>query len=514
MPESRVFADDMWELLATPISLIWFFFPTSLRKKITSIPRETVLWVGKAFWALIFYYWLYTILCPVIEIPAICFTWANQTTVYYQVALTTIGSWYATLKISFFQLLVPLITLGTWLSSWRSKPKPQTLTEQMVSKLSDVFYVPERAIQGSALIPTKELPSFMAFIYGVATDETETFVGCSFRVENALLTAAHNLTGFENLKIVSNTAVCYVSTETAVVFPYDDLAYFRLSDRDFSMLGLTKGRLLDHAVPQAYPMVCQAFGPGTPVSFTMGAVTPVANFGKVTYGGSTTHGFSGTPYIQHKTVVGMHLGAGMVNMGLDAAYIAMLLSLNPESTEDWLMDMIAEDQLNKRAVKWERSPVDPDEIYVQRLGKYFTIDASDFFSVYNPQRIVSESFTPSDKLPMTYSDSKNDAMASAHASVPAGATGQMSAIRNCVQTPLNANSFETPMSIKTLEETLATDNQEQMPVVQNGLLNCTSNNTTFQPEGNRRRQYLKKKKLEKSSRKSTNPGSPGLELIR
>lgn len=176
-----------------------------------------------------------------------------------------------------------------------------------------------------------------------------------------------------------------------------------------------------------------------------------------------------------------------------------------------------QDQLNKRAVKWERSPVDPDEIYVQRLGKYFTIDASDFFSVYNPQSIVSESFSPTDKLPMssmTYSDSKNGAMASARVNADAGATGQMSAIRNCVQTPLSASSQETPMSIKILEETLATGSPELMPVAQSGLLNCTSNNTTFQPEANRRRQYLKKKKLEKSLRKSTNPGSPGLELVR
>nr|UGO57302.1 MAG: hypothetical protein 2 [Riboviria sp.] len=528
MPESRVYADDVFDLMAMPFTVLWVCFPTFIRKKITAVPREALFMVAKAIWTVIFYYWLYTWICPIITVPPFVYHWINTTTVAYDVAVASVGSWYATLKVSMFQLLVPMLSLISWILSWRTRPvvEEKTLTQRVVSRLSDVFYVPEsaqikypdgftpeRAIQGSPLTPVKELPAFVAFLYGINDDDSENPVGVGFRAENAFITAAHNLTGYERLKIISNTAVCEVRSDSFIIHPYDDLAHLKMSDRDFSMLGLTKGKFLDHAVSSAYPLMCQVYGPGTPASFTVGAVSQVANFGKVTYSGTTTSGFSGSPYVQHKTIVGMHLGAGMVNMGLDAAYIAMLVSSKNESTEDWLLDRIEEDLLNKRSVEWERSPTNPDEVFVKRLGKYFIIDADMFFSSYKPQAIVSESFSVKDKLPV-YSDSKNGVTASVPVNAGAGAVGQVSAIRNCVQTPLSASCTATPTSIVNLEESSVMDNQEPMPVVRNGLLDCTSNSISYQPERKTRRQIAREKKFKKSSHTHTNPGSPGLDLIR
>lgn len=514
----RVAIDDFYDIVLFPLHMLWFLVPSGLRQRIMGMPRETVLFLVKVVWAMMAYYWLYTIISPYLAVPEGIKEWYDYGYGWCQDAYQSTRIWFSKVQLTSFTVGFPGFSLITWILTRLPGRKPEykrTYVEQCVNSLANVFYVPERAIQGSSLIPAKELPTFVCYLFGVREGSPDQLLGCGFRVQNAILTAAHNLAGLEQVKIMSNSAVCVVDVDKAVVHPYDDFAYFKLSDRDFSILGMSSGKLLDHAVPKGYPMMCQAYGPGTPVSFTMGAVTPIELFGKVTYNGSTTHGFSGTPYIQHKTIVGMHLGAGMVNLGLDAAYMAMLLSIKPESTEDWLMDMIEEDQLNNRAVMWERSPIDPEEVYIKRQGKYFTMDADAFLTVYKPQSIVTESLSVKDKLPtFTYSDSKNGVVASAHESANAGAPGPMSEIRNCVQTQLTASSYQTPSSIKTLEESLATEAQELMLAQQNDPSGCTSKSITYQPERSRRRQKQKLKKLGPSSQKHTNPGSPGLELIR
>lgn len=511
MVDQRAPVDDLYSVILTPISIIWWFFPTYLRKKIVTVPRETILLLLKIIWAFMAYYWIWTMITPYVAIPAKFFLWYGVMMEWLYTVRISFWVWYE--KTTLFTFMFPGMSLTTWLMTrFSPKQKEPSIMEQVLGP----YYVPERAIQGSELIPAKELPSFVCYISGFINEEESRFVGCGFRVENAIITAAHNLTGYDRLKLISNTATSIVDVDSAIVHPYDDFAYFKLTDREFSMLGMSKGRLLDHAVPKSYPMICQVYGPGTPVSFTMGAVTPVENFGKVAYGGSTTHGFSGSPYIQNKTIVGMHLGAGMINLGLDAAYMHMLLSLTTESTEDWLMDMIEQDQLNKREVRWEYSPVDSDEVFVMRQGKYFRMDADTFFTVFAPQSFVSESFSVAEKLPINpiYSDSKNSATAPDQENVGAGASGPTSVIRNCVQTPLTATSYQTPTSINLLEETLATAPQEPTPALRNNRFDYTSNDTTYQPERNRRRQQQKLKKFTKSSQRSTNPGSPGLELIR
>lgn len=490
---------------------IWWFIPTCLRQKVRQVPREAIVFTFKVIWAISAYYWIWTNLSPYIVMPEKIIIWYEAMILWTTAVRESFWVWYD--KTTLFGLMFPGMSIATWLTTWLvPKKREPTIVEQFLGP----YYVPERAIQGSELIPAKELPSFVCYISGMVNDEESRFVGCGFRVENAIITAAHNLTGYDRLKLISNNATCTVDVDSAIVHPYDDFAYFRLSDRDFSMLGMSKGRLLDHAVPKSYPMICQVYGPGTPVSFTMGAVTPVENFGKVAYGGSTTHGFSGSPYIQNKTIVGMHLGAGMINLGLDAAYMHMLLSLTTESTEDWLMDMIEQDQLNKRQVRWEYSPIDSDEVFVMRQGKYFRMDADTFFTVFSPQAYVTESHSVKEKLPVNpiYSDSKNCVLAPAHESVDAGATGLPSVIKNCVQTPLTASSYQTPTSISALEETLATVPQGPTLAPPSNPSACISNDITYQPERNRRRQNQKSKKYTKSLQRSTNPGSPGLELIR
>lgn len=530
----RVLADDVYAVILTPLVMLWACVPTTGRKWFKSIPRTTIVYMFKIIWALAFYYWIYTLLIDYVSIPVVVSQTMGKIMLTASEYKVLIRSKISEINWTSFTALFPIVSIFGFISNMFKPKQPATVLEVLTKSANEtadtisvatksavsflagsmggLVYSPERAIQGSPLIPAEKLPSFQFFIMGEIGDKW-TFVGCGFRAENALITAAHNLTGFEKIKIVTNTAEAIVDVENAVQCP-DDLAFFLMSERDFSMLGLTKGKLLDHALTAAYPVVCQLYGPGTPVNFTIGQVRPVENFGKVSYGGTTTHGFSGSPYVQNKTVVGMHLGAGIVNIGLDAAYMAMLLSNRQESTEEWLLDMIEKDQLNKRPVQWEYSPVDPGDVYVKRQGKYFTVGADEFFSVYLPQRVVEESFTIKDKIMPMYSDSKNGATAPAQNHVSAGAPGQTSAITSCVQTQLSASSYQIPSSIKTLAENSDMDHQGPTPVQQNDPSLSTSINISYQQERNRRRQNQRNNRSNKNSLKSTNPGISGLEMIR
>nr|QXV86533.1 hypothetical protein [Luteoviridae sp.] len=526
----RTVYDDVSDVFWAPIYIFWALVPTGFRRELGKIPRRMIVMALGALWTVLSVYWTWRAVSPFLTTPPLIDHYLREAWLFGCHARTVLGDLWARTSFSSFGFVFPTISIIGWTSAL-FKRKPLTPLEQVSNVTEEVFeyagsklagalggvsyyipkalYTPERAIQGSEVVPTKELPPFMVFL--VATDGRA--IGCGFRVKNAIITAAHNLTGFSEIQLVSNTATCLVKTDDAVVFDHEDLAFFKLSEREFSMLGLSTARLLDSAVTSRYPVHCQIYGPANPVAFTMGVVTPIEGFGRVSYSGTTVRGFSGSPYILNKTVYGMHIGAGMVNLGLDAAYIGMLLSTVNEDTEQWLMDMLEEDMLNKRKIDWTRSPGDPDEIYVKRQGKYFVMDAGSFFSVYEPHSLVKE-FTPmTSKLPV-YEDSKNDVPAPAHGNVGAGAIGQSSVIRNCVPTQLTSNSFPIPSSIKGLVENSDTDHPEPMRAPQSGPSDCMLKTTSISLEANRRQQKKKNRRPLRSLRGSTNHGSPGLEMIR
>lgn len=399
-----------------------------------------------------------------------------------------------------------------------TKSKP---SNSLIHSLMSTFppnlngYIGERAMKGSELIPAQQLPSFQCFIHRAVGGEAREFLGMGFRIENAILTAYHVLAGYDQFVITTNMSSMVVEADKARGFPMEDVAYFLLEERDFSMLGMAKASLLEHAVPDDHPIYCQIFGPGTPVSYTMGTVESAKNFGKVVYSGSTGKGFSGSPYIIHKQVVGMHLGAGVLNLGVDAAFLRMLLSTLPEDTEDWLMQELERDVLKGKKVEWRHSPGDPEEVFVKRQGRYFTMAAEDFFDRYQPQSYVETLSGVNARLSPTYDDSKNESPAPGLSSANAGANGRTSENESSAAILVNTQQNPIPTPINPMAGMkLNSEVPVQMPALQNEVSSSMWRNTSFQPEKSQSRKQRWRKRRSQQLSGSSQPGSPGLELVR
>lgn len=69
-----------------------------------------------------------------------------------------------------------------------------------------------------------------------------------------------------------------------------------------------------------------------PYQKTSGCLKASRSMPYVVYEGSTTHSFSGAPYVSGSAIYGMHLGAHQTNIGLDASYVQTMLELCDEST--------------------------------------------------------------------------------------------------------------------------------------------------------------------------------------
>lgn len=515
--------DNMWDVFLFPITGLFSLLPSSVTKRIKRIPIDFIWFCLKIIWMILFWSYVATLVWPyflklsfVMDLYVFC---AGRVLSWYlYLRLLWEGTTFSPLGMFFSAYSAVMIGFKTVLSFSSVKPKQ---SNSLISKLVSTFpaslngYIGERAMKGSELIPAQQLPSFQCFIHRAVDGEAKEFLGMGFRIENAILTAYHVLAGYDQFVITTNVSSIVVDADKARGFPMEDVAYFLLEERDFSMLGMAKATLLEHAVPDDHPIYCQIFGPGTPVSYTMGTVESAKNFGKVVYSGSTGKGFSGSPYIIHKQVVGMHLGAGVLNLGVDAAFLRMLLSTSPEDTEDWLMQELERDVLKGKKVEWRHSPGDPEEVYVKRQGRYFVMAAEDFFDRYQPHSYVETLSGVNARLSPTYDDSKNESQAPGLLNANAGAVG--TTLENEFSAPSHASNQPslTPMPINpTAGMILNTEVPAQMPVLRNEVSSSMWKNTSFQPEKSQPRKQRWRKKRSQRLSGSSQPGSPGLEMIR
>lgn len=512
MAEENLFADDLWSLLLSPISWLWFIVPSCVRDFIRGLGRKTLLGIAKIVWVVLFWWFIWSLLSQ--YIPD-CSGWVSQ---WYAYFLFKAGAFRVVVRDALWTNPVGLIfglyssVLGSVAFFLRRPPTVQPgFTSDYLSSVISKF-TPERAMAGSELIPSKHLPDFCCFIFTVKNGERSDFLGMGFRAENAILTACHVLQGGDRFELVSNLGSMQVDESVIRVFPYDDVAYFHLTERDFSILGMSKGSLLSHAVPDGTGVYAQCYGPGNPVSFTMGSVQSATNFGKVTYSGTTGRGFSGSPYIVHKQVVGMHIGAGVVNLGVDAAYLRMLLTGVKESTEEWLIDELERDMASKKSVDWKRSPGNPDDIIVKRHGKYFVMDSDDFFSVYQEHSAIERGHGLTSKL--VYDDTKNESVAPGSSGASAGASGRTLEKQYSVAIPLGppANPILEPTKPLVASSDMGLPGQT---LAQLRLASDTmSRDVSYEPE-RRQNQRRQRRKLRRSSpQPAINPGQQELDLIR
>lgn len=225
---------------------------------------------------------------------------------------------------------------------------------------SDRSYSPERMKPGSTFYP-QDSPQFQCELY--ALDNTTGIfmkMGQAWRFKNFIVTAAHNLPPTADvIRFLRKDNHIDVNRNKFEIDDDLDLANIELTTTQFNTLGLCQAKVGKLGLLSSTFTHVAAFGQAS-----VGTLEPGKTFGMVNYDGSTISGYSGAPYYLHKTVYGMHLGAGSTNLGLDANYIARTL-MKKEATEDYLIQQIGFAKKMNKKIKVRQSGGDPREWMVQ-----------------------------------------------------------------------------------------------------------------------------------------------------
>lgn len=226
-------------------------------------------------------------------------------------------------------------------------------------------FTPEKVRPGSVLIKP-ETPTFQAAIYG-ELNGAWVRSGQAFKVRHQLITAHHVVESFKRLRLVTSSGEIDMASDR-FRWVEGDVAFCLLTPQENQILALTEAKLANHEFVSNSGLIVKATGFN---NSSYGFLKQYPAFGYVEYGGSTVPGFSGCPYVVGPKVYGMHLGGGTENLGLNGAYLDMLVRRKDESSEDYLFGQIEKHE----KYDYQQSPYDPSEFRLRIGGKYYLIDA-------------------------------------------------------------------------------------------------------------------------------------------
>lgn len=238
---------------------------------------------------------------------------------------------------------------------------PRTLEsalEVMVVRTNMPFSA-ERKVDGSEFFSVTA-PPFMARVE-IKEGGVWMVSGVGFKTPHGFITAGHVVPEGKEVRVRTPTSVEEVAEENIRRLDIDvavisGLHLSGMKSAKLSKVALTAGQR---------EMVMVHNG----VQASMGPVTESSAFGFCDYGGSTSKGFSGSPYYVNNMVLGMHVGAGAVNYGYEAAYLTQYLD-SKESSEEWFLAKVR----RGAGHKWRQSPFDPDEVFVKYGNRYVAVD--------------------------------------------------------------------------------------------------------------------------------------------
>lgn len=187
------------------------------------------------------------------------------------------------------------------------------LKPKRVVRVCEHGFVVEKAVAGSELI-NSPAPDFIGTVY-TETAGVKSRQGVFFRVADHLYLVKHTILGADKVWLKYKNEVILLEG----VLEDIDLDFVRVRYAPFSGWQMGSGKF----VKRSTPTFAQVHNGDV---LTMGEVKAAPTVGYVTYSGSTLPGFSGAPYYVGKHIVGIHMGAGAVNLGLDGAHVASLIS--------------------------------------------------------------------------------------------------------------------------------------------------------------------------------------------
>lgn len=554
--ETTVELQPFLKFLLAPILWLKVFIPASQQKKARRFVLDLAFFILRSFWVLMVWYWMavclfetaagsryvaavslrvsaaYEALPPldwclgVVITKLTGLTWAHWISLIYALA---IGWQYLTGKDLIQERAVPApesVPLTVDRESRKEEESERINESSLPPRVrGEINYIQERMMKGSELSPNRACPGFVANVFHREYDSqgqpVDVFVGRCFRVENKLLTAYHCVEDANEVLVeVDGKVIALHARAFNTSRSRDDLAWIELSEKQFSLLGLSKGNL-SRETPEGDSQYAHAYGR---TDHTIGHVMDSPIFGKVIYTGSTVGGYSGTPYVQHNTIYGMHTGSSSSqNIGISSAYLHLIISEHLESTEDALLDFIARQAKRGRFIPY-RSTGDPDLLEV-RIGRRYhrvsrdgymnmvdkhaaNIHATQDYPVEGIKESARVSFVDSaaDKMSpddLTYDDSKNSEAAPAK-NVNAGAIGRIGASGSVVQTQRMPKLRVIHYSSES--EISDTECPEQTRAQRDYLCVDTSTNTIYRVERKKRRRRVNSKPLGKNLPVISEPG--------
>lgn len=326
------------------------------------------------------------------------------------------------------------------------------LKPRRVLRVCEHGFMVEKTVQGSEFI-SSEAPNFIAEIWGM-TQGTWTRRGTCFRVGPKIYTAGHVLVGCDKVKLRYN------GFELAVEGKWNtyDMDLVATEYEPFSSWQMGAGKFVKRTGPAFV-----AIHNGSMQAF--GRLKPSAEVGFVEFDGSTTPGFSGAPYYAGNAIYGMHLGAGVLNLGFDGAFISSLVStvVVPEAdsgdTDPYSLMRAAE-----REEELEYRYMGNDYVSVKTAKGYRTFSEYDFERVMRnrqkrmarpdydyeadirPETVLPamSSFTHRDEEPVEVSESGNVRGLAVPVTAPAGPVKAGERVAPLKPTPLQRQQPHTP----------------------------------------------------------------------
>jgi hypothetical protein len=158
-------------------------------------------------------------------------------------------------------------------------------------------------------------------------------------MENHLVTCAHNVcSGREMWAIGRAPALFKVLLQNEITLAADTVA-FPISPDNWGRLQISIGRL----GPLGQGGVTTTVISGVDKRYSVGkAIADPTMMGRMHYAASTAPGFSGSPYMNGSTVVGMHCHGGTRAGGYESLYLWQRLKIEleqvPESSEQYILE--------------------------------------------------------------------------------------------------------------------------------------------------------------------------------
>lgn len=184
----------------------------------------------------------------------------------------------------------------------------------------------ESAVEGSVEMPAK-LPPCQVYLGYPNREGNIEIVGSGFRMavgeRDFLMTASHNLAFDDQLYLIREGQIVNVGPTKNSVQVGTDAAALELPVKVWSTLQASRAKFAPLSrAGSTYVNVVGINGKGT-----TGKLQPEDVLGCVTYSGTTMGGYSGAPYSNAKTVLGMHAYGGRRNGGYSILYLYHLLKI-------------------------------------------------------------------------------------------------------------------------------------------------------------------------------------------